>query len=69
MTILGPADEPSACHGEIATCYPCSGCCPGGPCHPSNYYCFYCTGTPCEAAGPVCIPHPPTKFYICCSNP
>lgn len=65
MTIFDdPADVPEGCIA-YATCTPCNGCCPEGACPPKQF-CFYCSATPCQAAGVACYEHAPEQFYICC---
>lgn len=56
--------SPRVCTGE-SECYPCSGCCPNGPCKPTGVgYCFFCRGS-C-GSGTICIDHPPQQFSNCC---
>ena len=58
---------PNSCEA-VATCHLCNGCC-GSPCKPTgSEYCYYCTATPCGAAGPVCLSgNTPNPRYICCN--
>lgn len=63
--VIDSPDDPSVTCDGVATCTPCNGCCPHGPC-PPDYFCFYCTATPCQAAGVSCYHHGPTQFTICC---
>jgi len=58
------ADAPAGCIA-YATCTPCNGCCPHGPCPPKQF-CFYCSATPCGPAGVACFERADTQFYICC---
>jgi hypothetical protein len=56
----------ASCPGGYAsaTCYKCTGCCPGGPCHPSGHCCYACYQASCFV-GYFCASSCAGTIYTC----